>query len=400
MTTPSDSSSDASDQGRRDSWAPGEGLRWWRSGGRPRRRPPWWPEDEPWPPRWQGGPPRFARRYVARLSCLVMLFGLFGIGGCTLVFWLVASAAGLIDLPESARLLVRGLSLAALLIGFAGMAFTGRALRSVAGGLRDLIEAVGRVADGDYAARVRERGPRDVRAVASAFNRMAARLEANEAQRRSLLADVTHELRTPLTVMQGNLEGVIDGVYPADPEHLAPILDETRVLARLIDDLRTLTEAESGTLTLHREPTDLGVLAGETVAAFRPGAESAGVRLDLAMADDLPLLSVDPVRLREVLNNLVANALRYTPAGGTITVSGRPGPEGGVVLTVTDTGAGIAPGALPHIFDRFYKTPDSRGTGLGLAIARDLAAAHGGTVDVESEVGRGTTMRVKLPGEG
>lgn len=335
---------------------------------------------------------------MARLSCLVMLFGLFGVGGCTLVFWLTASVAGLIDLPESARLLVRGLSLAALLIGFAGMAFTGRALRSVAGGLRDLIEAVGRVADGDYAARVRERGPRDVRAVASAFNRMAARLEANEAQRRSLLADVTHELRTPLTVMQGNLEGVIDGVYPADTEHLAPILDETRVLARLIDDLRTLTEAETGTLALHREPTDLGVLAGEAVAAFRPRAESAGVRLALDVADDLPLLSVDPVRLREVLNNLVANALRYTPAGASVTVSGRPA-SGGVVLTVADTGAGITPEALPHIFDRFYKTPDSRGTGLGLAIARDLAAAHGGTLEVESEVGRGTTIRVTLPGE-
>src|SRR5690606_23173800 len=152
------------------------------------------------------------------------------------------------------------------------------------------------------------------------------------------LADVTHELRTPLTVMQGHLEGVLDGVYPADPEHLAPILDSTRVLSRLIDDLRTLTEAETGTLALHREPTDLGVLAGETVAAFRAQALPAGVRLALYGADDVPLLAGDPGRLRAVLGILVADALRYTPAGGAVTVTGRPGPEGGATLTVTDTG--------------------------------------------------------------
>jgi signal transduction histidine kinase len=381
-------------------WNRSDGPPWWRAEGQPRQRPQWWPEDEPWPPaRWQGGPPRFVRRYAWRLGGLAFLFFIFVAGGCTLAFWLTASAAGLIDLPESARVLVRGLSLLALVVGVAGMVFTGRALRVMTAGVGELIEAVGRVADGDYAVRVREGGPREVRGVSVAFNRMAARLEANEAQRRSLLADVTHELRTPLTVMQGNLEGVLDGVYPADAEHLAPILDETRVLARLIDDLRTLTEAETGTLALHREPTDLGVLAGETVAAFRASAESAGVRLELAMADDLPLLAVDPVRLREVLNNLVANALRYTPAGGSVAVGGQPGPDGGVTFTVSDTGAGIPPDALPHIFDRFYKTPDSRGTGLGLAIARNLVSAHGGTLTVESEVGRGTKMKVEVPGE-
>jgi two-component system sensor histidine kinase BaeS len=108
---------------------------------------------------------------------------------------------------------------------------------------------------------------------------------------------------------------------------------------------------------------------------------------------------VDPVRLREVLDNLVANALRYTPSGGRVSLSAQPGPERGVTLTVADTGAGIPPETLPHIFDRFYKSPDSRGTGLGLAIARNLVTAHGGTLTVESEVGRGTTMRVEVPGE-
>ena len=368
----------------------------------PRRRPSWWPEGEAWPPAggWQGMPRHVTRRFAWRFGCFAVLLFTVIASACTLAFWLSALAAGLVDLPESGRTLARGASLIALLIGFGGILFTIRSFRWLTGGLGSFLDAVSRVADGDYSARVRERGPREVRSLAAAFNRMAARLEANEAQRRSLLADVTHELRTPLTVMQGNLEGVLDGVYPADPEHLAPILDGTRVLSRLIDDLRTLAEAETGSLALHREPTDLGVLAGETAAAFRGRAESAGVRLDLDVADDLPLLRVDPVRLREVLDNLVANALRYTPAGGTVTVAGVRAPDGGLTLTVTDTGAGIAPEALPHIFDRFFKTPDSRGTGLGLAIARNLVEAHGGTLTVESEVGRGTRMRAEIPGEG
>jgi signal transduction histidine kinase len=244
---------------------------------------------------------------------------------------------------------------------------------------------------------VRERGPRDARALAAGFNRMAARLEATEAQRRRLLADVTHELRTPLTVMQGNLEGVLDGVYPADAEHLAPILEEMRVLSRLIDDLRTLALAESGALTLHREPVDLAVLAGETAAAFRAQAQQAGVRLEVDGGDDLPLLALDPVRLREVLANLVANALRYTPAGGEVRIGLRAGAAGGATITVRDTGAGIAPEALPHVFDRFYKSDESRGTGLGLAIARNLAEAHGGRLTAASQPGQGTVMTLELP---
>jgi signal transduction histidine kinase len=242
-----------------------------------------------------------------------------------------------------------------------------------------------------------------MRALAEAFNGMVARLQSSETERRGLLADVTHELRTPLTVIQGNLEALLDGVYPADAEHLAPILDETQVLSRLIDDLRTLALAESGSLTLHREPTDLGVLAGETAAAFRTQAEAAGVALTVEVSDDLPLLNVDPLRLREVLSNLTANALRYTPAGGRVTIRGRTA-DGttapGVVLEVADSGAGISAEALPHIFDRFYKSADSRGTGLGLAIAKNLVVAHGGEISVQSAPGEGTVMTVRLNHEG
>ncbi len=217
---------------------------------------------------------------------------------------------------------------------------------------------------------------------------MVARLETDERQRRSLLADVSHELRTPMAVVQGNLEGILDGIYPADEEHLGAILEETRVVARLIDDLRTLALSEAGTLALHREPTDPDVLVGEVLRSFESTADAAGVTLSTAIEGDLPILDVDPVRIREVLANLVANAIRHTPAGGRVTIAGAVESGGRWLrLEVTDTGAGIDPAFLPHVFDRFVKGDASRGSGLGLAIARQLTEAHGG--EITARVGRG-----------
>ena len=277
----------------------------------------------------------------------------------------------------------------------------GRTFRRVAVSLDELVEAAGRVEAGDYTARVRvpTRGPRPMRDLARGFNEMTSRLEADAAQRRTLLADVSHELRTPLTVVQGNIEALIDGVHEADAAHLAAILDETRVLGRLVDDLRTVALSESGSLPLHREPTDLGVVASDAVGAFQAAASGAGVDLSVDVADDIPLLDVDPVRIREVLINLVANALRYTPSGGSISVLGRLAADDRAVveLTVRDTGSGIDPGLLPHVFDRFAKAEGSRGSGLGLAIARALVEAHGGTIAVESAPGQGATFRIRLP---
>jgi len=351
--------------------------------------------------RWrQGGrPPPFVRRLFIIIPLAILAVFVLVVGASTLLFWLVATSLGWVASQPGPLPFLRGGAIVILVVVVLMLTSIARALRRAATPVSEFMEGVERVADGDFAARVAERGPRDARAMARAFNAMAARLQDNESQRRGLLADVTHELRTPLTVIQGNLEGLLDGVYPADPAHLSPILEETQVLSRLIDDLRTLSLAESGTLALHREPTDLGVLAGETAAAFRPQAEAAGVTLSLNISDDLPLLAVDPVRLSEVLHNLVANALRYTPSGGTVAISGRPAEDGGAVLEVRDTGAGIAPEALPHVFDRFYKSADSRGSGLGLAIAKNLVSAHGGQLSVASELGRGTTMTVTLPGE-
>lgn len=277
-----------------------------------------------------------------------------------------------------------------------GVALAVRVVWRLATPAGDLVEAVSRVEAGDYTARAPERGPREIRALARAINTMAARLQADEQHRRNLLADVTHELRTPVTVIQGHLEGVLDGVYPADEAHLAPILDETRVLSRLIEDLRTLALAESGALPLHREATDLSVLASEVGAAFRVAAEAAGVRLTVQSADELPLLEVDPVRLREVLTNLLTNALRHTPRGGEIAIALMSDARA-LTLAVSDSGEGIPADRLPHIFDRFTKSEASPGSGLGLAIAKNLIAAHGGHISAESAPGQGTTIRVTLP---
>lgn len=286
------------------------------------------------------------------------------------------------------------------LIGLLGFMVVGRLLRRFTTPVGELMEAVGQIESGDYTARVAERGPREVRALIRAFNAMVERLQLNETQRRNLLADVTHELRTPLTVIQGNLEGLLDGVYPRDDTHLGLILEDTRVLARLIDDLRTLSQAESGALHLHCEPTDFGVLVSETVASFRARAETMGVELAITVAEDMPLLEIDPVRIREVLTNLIANALSYTPAGGQVQVMAQSNPaDRRVTVSVSDTGTGISPESLPHVFDRFYKSGNSAGTGLGLAIAKNLIAAHGGEISAQSDglIGHGTTIRFSLP---
>src|SRR4029077_18901426 len=170
------------------------------------------------------------------------------------------------------------------------------------------------------------------------------------------------ELRTPLTVMQGNVEALLDGVHPFDREHVAPLLEETKVLARLIDDLRTLSLAESGALALHPEPVDLASIARDVVRSFSDQALRGGVTLG-STADGRAAVDADPVRIREILTNLVSNALRYTPAGGSVSIELR-GTGGRVEVTVRDPGSGIAPEAVAGIFDRFSKSTDSPGAGL------------------------------------
>jgi two-component system sensor histidine kinase BaeS len=270
-----------------------------------------------------------------------------------------------------------------------------RAGRRVAAPVADVMEAADRVAAGDYEVRVDERGSREARRLGRAFNEMAERLGTNEARRRQLLADVTHELRTPLSVIQANLEALIDGLYPIDDAHLQPVLDETKVMARLLDDLQTLSTAEAGVLTLHREPTDPGLLIDAAVHAFTAQAEEVGVRLERRGADTLLELDVDRLRIGEVLSNLLSNALRHTPSGGTVVVQAND-TQDGVEFSIADTGSGITPEHIPHVFDRFSRAPDSPGAGLGLTIAKTLVEAHGGAIRAESGPA-GTTFVFTIP---
>ncbi len=253
---------------------------------------------------------------------------------------------------------------------------------------------------------------------------MAQTLAQADRQRRQMTADVAHELRTPLTIIKGRLEGLQDGVYSATPAEIERLLGETAMLERLIEDLRVLALAEAGQLPLYTEALDPQDLLQGTANAFASQAAQQGVALHVEAPDNLPQIEADPQRMSQVFANLVANALRYTPAGGTIalradhrppTTDHRPLLKGEetqlsvvrrqssvVIFEVGDSGQGIAPDDLPHIFDRFYRADRSRtrgsgGTGLGLAITKQIVAAHGGTIWAESAAGQGTTISIALP---
>jgi two-component system OmpR family sensor kinase/two-component system sensor histidine kinase BaeS len=372
------------------------------AGPSPSGAPPWWPANEPWPPPaghpWRRGRARFVRRIAVVFALFLVLSA---VGAITLVSWLVATLKG----PPSSFFnwspYNDGAASPWAIVAVAGIVLLAAGsfallMRRIAMPLSDVVAAAGRVASGDYAVRVAEHGPRPLRSVARAFNNMTAQLHAQDQQRRHLMADIAHELRTPLTVVQGQLEGLIDGVYPRDAARLNEVLDHTRLLARLVEDLRTLAHAESGTLGLKKEPTDLAVLIHDAVAAFASDAAAKGVVIRVEDRDELPLVDVDPVRIREVLTNLVSNALRHSATGGSITIT-TDARDAAIVVSVADTGAGIPPEALPRIFDRFYKGPSSHGSGLGLTIARNLVISHGGDISAASRVGEGTTVTFTLP---
>ncbi|HEX6464078.1 MAG TPA: ATP-binding protein [Vicinamibacterales bacterium] len=269
--------------------------------------------------------------------------------------------------------------------------------RRVALPIGAVMDAADRVAGGDYTARVAERGPMAVRGLARSFNTMAGQLESHDRIRRDLMADVAHELRTPLTVIQGKVEGLIDGVYPRDDGQLAEVLEETHLLSRLVEDLRTLALTESGGLKLQKEATDVVDLVRGVVRSLDGEAAARGVTLNVETAGDAATLSIDPVRIREVLGNLVSNSLRHTPSGGRIVVRVGGGDDA-VTIDVADTGEGMSADDLARAFERFYKGPASHGSGLGLTIARNLVRAHGGDIIAASQAGQGTTMTVRLPG--
>jgi signal transduction histidine kinase len=263
--------------------------------------------------------------------------------------------------------------------------------------LRSLTNAAHDLAEGGVT-QVQVRSRDEIGELAQAFNDMAQSLSRQEALRRNLMADIAHELRTPLTIIRGDLEALLDGVFEPSPQALASLQEETLLLSRLVDDLRALAQAEAGQLKLDREPTDLATLLQAVVDSFALQAQSQGQSLSLDVSPNLPVVDADPQRVRQVVANLVSNALRHAPESGQVVVAARP-QDGVAQVSVADDGPGIAPADLPHVFDRFWQGGPGRagGSGLGLAIARELVRAHGGRIWVESAPGQGSTFLFTLP---
>lgn len=272
--------------------------------------------------------------------------------------------------------------------------------------VRELTRAAARLAAGDLGQRVQARQGDELGELGRAFNHMANSLQQAEASRRAMTADIAHELRNPLAVQRANLEALQDGIYPLTAESLEPVLAQNLLLERLVEDLRTLALAESGQLRLERVPTDLAALAEGVLDRFRPQAAERQIGLEFSNpAPGRHLVEVDPLRVEQILNNLLANAVRYTPAGGRIklALSSQAADQPVMVqLSVRDTGPGIPPEALGRIFERFYRAERSRsrsegGTGLGLAIARQLARAHGGELVAANHPEGGAVFTLALP---
>ncbi len=275
--------------------------------------------------------------------------------------------------------------------------------RQLVAPLQQLTAASQAMARGDLSQRVAVRSGDEIGELGQAFNQMAHALQAAEAQRQQMTADIAHELRNPLSVIRGNLEALLDGIYPADSEHLSPIYEETLLLQRLVQDLRLLSLADAGQLHLVYGDTDIGTLLRAAADSVQVLADDKGVAVQVRVSDESLILCADADRLRQVIGNLLSNALRHTPAGGMVTLEARR-VDGMVHIVLADTGPGIAPADLPHIFDRFYRGDIARdrgtgGSGLGLSIARALVQAHGGDINVVSELGQGARFIVSLPGK-
>lgn len=269
--------------------------------------------------------------------------------------------------------------------------------------LENLFDTINKIEEGNLSARVEEKTSDMFSDLFKRFNKMVGELERAAQQRRNLTADIAHELRTPLHIIQGNLEGVIDGVYQPTSEHINNTLDETRLLTRLVNDLQTLSLAETGQLPLHPTLFLLADLIADLTSSFSSQAASLGVDLQTHLADANQQVRADYDRLNQVLSNLISNALRHTPKDGRISILTEPAQDTqyAVRITIQDTGSGIPPSDLPFIFDRFWRGDRSRSgrthSGLGLAIAKQLIHAHGGTIEAQSELGKGASFIIELP---
>ena len=301
------------------------------------------------------------------------------------------------------------LAIGGLIAGTLGALFGLGLSRSLTAPLQRLAMAARAVGRRDFSQRVEVEGSAEVAEVAQTFNEMTSALQESEEQRQNLVADIAHELRTPLSVVQGNLRAILDDVYPLEKAEISRLYDETRLLSRLVDDLRELALADAGQLRLNLRPTDTCQVIGMMADNLSMVAEAQQVSLKTEVPEGLPLVQADSDRLAQVLRNLLVNALHHTPPGGTITVSARS-VGSAVQVSVADTGEGIPPEDLLHVFERFWRADRARAlgtqagserwarrSGLGLSVAESLIEAQGGRIWVESELGRGTTFHFTLP---
>jgi len=268
--------------------------------------------------------------------------------------------------------------------------------------ITELTRAAEKMAGGDLSVRVPVRGKDELALLGKTFNRMAGTLQQAEDSRRAMTADIAHELRNPLAVQRASLEALQDGIYPLSSENLAPVLEQNHLLNRLVDDLRTLASADAGRLMLEFSPTNLQNLVSQVIQRDAPqaAAHSVNVRLN-PPSSPIPLVPLDPLRIEQVLGNLLSNALRYTPGGGFIELD-IVQERSTIRLSVHDSGPGIPVDSLPYVFERFYRADKSRsreegGSGLGLAIAQKLAQAHGGSLTAANHPQGGAVFTLTLP---
>ena len=336
-------------------------------------------------------------------------------GGATVALLAPARLPANLSTNEQALLarINSAILLSALAAGLVALVAGSVLVASILRPLRRLEQAVAQVAEGNLDVTVATTGRGEIGQLAANFNRMAGNLRRQEELRQRLVADIAHELRTPLSVVQGNLQAILDGVYPLEAREIRIIYDETRLLARLVNDLHELAQAEAQRLPLLLQRIDAAAALASTAESFRTLAEEKGVTLAVAAPAPGLEAEADPDRLLQIMHNLVGNALRHTPPGGEVALGAAGDGTGNLVrFQVRNSGAGIAPADLPHVFDRFYRTEASRsrepgddagypaGTGLGLAIVKALAEAHGGAVGVESAADgadSGSTFWFTLP---
>ena len=322
------------------------------------------------------------------------------------VGWLLSESVSHRPLPGSPEAtflmgMTRAITLSALGATAIALVLGGLLARTLTRPIRDLTAATRALAKGSLGQQVTVRAQDEMGDLAISFNQLSADLAQASQLRRQMTADIAHELRTPLSLILGYTESLSDGKLPANQETFDIMHDEAQHLSRLIDDLRTLSLADAGELALNSRPADARALLERTATAYTPEAQRRGISIKMEAPSDLPEVEVDPGRMAQVLENLMSNALRYTPGGGEIILSATS--EGNTIyFRIRDSGVGIAPEDLPHVFDRFYRANKSRQreggeSGLGLAIAKSFVEVQGGSLSVESDPGEGATFTIALP---